>query len=145
MTWQTMIDKAHGQLVTETDLDAIRVDVEHLGGLTRNGTALKNLSAASSIEGYSYDSDWFAVSGNTQYVKAHGLGALPIHVEIWVSSTAGGGTSYDLLSNTNSQSTATFSVDATNITIKPAETVYAEGLGTDLGTSGYLRIIAWSE
>ena len=37
-----------------------------------------------------YDSGWFAVTGDTTYTKAHGLGNLPFIVQLWVSDTSDG-------------------------------------------------------
>jgi len=37
-----------------------------------------------------YDSGWFAVTTNTTYTKAHGLGVEPFMAQLWISDTSDG-------------------------------------------------------
>ena len=94
-----------------------------------------------------YDSGWFAVAADTTYTKAHGLGAIPRLVQVWISDSNPGttilpGQQYN--GGVNFQSEV-ISMTTENIVLRTAAKLaeYKNSSGVEtLLTSGYARIIA---
>jgi len=95
-----------------------------------------------------YDSGWFAVAANTAYTKAHGLGAVPDVVMIYVSNTADGSGEVTASGgyNASDRHTNVADLDATNIVIRTGANgvaSYRDSAGNlDQPASGYCKIVA---
>lgn len=96
-----------------------------------------------------YDSGWFAVTINTLYTKAHGLGQIPRFVNLlWCSAANGAAAQYPVnVVYTDSPTTFQGSplyLDSTNVYAKSGHTGNGtlEAIQTQSG-SGYWRILAW--
>lgn len=118
--------------------------------LVASTTKVANLNA-DQVDGLSlakYDSGWFAVSTNTTYSKAHGLGAVPTFINVLYSDTADG--SGDVVGvGTSTQggdnSTMICDVDDTYIKLRCPYYIadYQDAGGVHrIPRSGYLKVTA---
>jgi len=94
-----------------------------------------------------YDSGWFAVAKDTAYTKAHGLGAVPDVVMIYVSNTADGSGEVTASGyEASERCTNVADLDATNIVIRTGAygvATYRDSAGNlDQPASGYCKIVA---
>lgn len=150
MTYTDLIDKQHGQVATEEDMDAIRSDIEHLASMLVNGTALSEVAAGTSVKGYDYDSGWFAVAHSNQYAKAHGLASQPTKVIVLHNTASdGSGTTIPFsFTATTTDPGANIQIDGTNITLSfppngsNATVFYSTSAAISYRTGGYARILA---
>ena len=85
MTWNTLTNLTTGQLVTETHMDNIRENIEHLGDTIEiGGTAAKDFAAAVSASRMATGT--YTGDGNaTQAIT--GVGFQPDHVAIWAQNS----------------------------------------------------------
>jgi hypothetical protein len=145
MPWNSLTNLTTGQLVTETHLDQIRENIEHLGTMKAQGTALSALSASTEINTPAYDSGWFAVSQAQTYTKAHGLSAHPKQVEVWHSTTATPTTSDELVLVTFTAlgGQEGIGADGTNIYIRTGVSYTVNNQRRLTNNSGFYRIYAW--
>jgi hypothetical protein len=113
-------------------------------------TKVTNLNA-DQVDGKSftsYDSGWFAVSNNTTYTKAHGLGVFPTVLNVYYSDTADGSGDVVLVGNGMWNASAVSmvcDVDATYIKVRcPAFVVdYLDASGVrHYPTTGYMKVTA---
>ena len=123
-----------------------------IGEVFWNGTNLAPQSIRSYLSGGdvrqpAYDSGWFAVTYNTTYNKAHGLGQLPREVATYWSSVADEsntvGPALPFLNNVGPVSPCYW--DKVNIYCKTGESSSYGVLNSMQGKSGsgYFRVLAW--
>lgn len=150
MAWNTLADLTTGGGIVEASLDAIRENIEHLGGLLGSlDGALQDKSAGASIGVPSpdWDSGWFAISHTSTYTKAHGLATIPRLIFIFVAASASPADGdYRVLVGSEHSSGADgveASFNDTNIKLFTATTNIMQS--DELGnlTSGGARIYAW--
>ena len=149
MTYTAMTDLAHGQLVTEAHMDTIRQNIEHLASMVGGGSALSALASGSTLNAPDYDSGWFSVAYNNNYVKAHGQGVTPRHVEAWHSAVASPGSGDELVRITvvyhSTSIGSPLSADATNIAFKAGNDA-SQGVVSSVARNsggGYVRLVGW--
>jgi len=120
--------------------------------LVASTTRVNSLNA-DQVDGLSilkYDSGWFAVSANTTYTKAHGLGQTPTIVQVFYSDTSDGtGDVVVVTGSDNSYGTfcheSVCDLDATNVKVRAGTYVAAyvdSGGTTRTPTSGYAKVVA---
>jgi len=112
---------------------------------TGGGAGLLNLLDALTASGEAYDSGWFAVSGNNNYVKSHGLAAAPRVCIVLIANSATPaqwevGVAYYQGAQWMGQ--RVISIGATTLTLEVY--TYVDDTKGNLGAvgSGYARVIA---
>lgn len=145
-SWQAMDNKAYGEIITESDMDKIRENLEFLGGLTAGGASLDSLAENAALDGAGYDSGWFAVAAGNTYTKAHGMGSKPTRVTLLFATSASPAGSYyepQMFMQSAYTSNILLRCNDTNVKIDITGTSWVAQDDGGAQTSGYYRVLAW--